>query len=205
MKTAGSVTRLADQLRSDDVATRDEAARQIWQRYFPRLMELACKHLAPRVRRREDEEDVLQSMYKSFCLRLGRGDFALGDRTDLWRLLVTMTLNKARGAATRQRRHRRDYRREEDAGPAGADDSLAPEGPFARMEQSEPTPAEAAALSEELERRLESLPPDLRRIALWKLEGFTSAEIAEPDRLDCAERTVERKLALIRKKWEESP
>jgi DNA-directed RNA polymerase specialized sigma24 family protein len=71
------------------------------------------------------------------------------------------------------------------------------------MEASGPTPAEAAVLDEELERRLESLAdPTLRRIALRLLDGHTNGEIAAE--LGCVERTVERKLELIRKKWTKS-
>jgi DNA-directed RNA polymerase specialized sigma24 family protein len=205
MSNPGSVTRLIEQLRSDQPSVRNEAARQIWLRFFPPLLDLACKHLDPRVRRREDEEDVLQSMYKSLCLRLKRGDFAFDNRNDLWRLMVTMTLHKTRSAATRQKRERRDYRREEPGPAAGADDSLSPEWVFGQMEQSEPTPSEAVVLTEELQRRLAILPDDLRQIALWKLEGFTNEQIAAEQKLNCSERTVERKLNLIRQKWAEIP
>ena len=59
----GSVTRLIGLLRSDDPGERDLAARLIWRRYFRELLELARSNLDRRIRRREDEEDVLQSMY----------------------------------------------------------------------------------------------------------------------------------------------
>ena len=59
----GSVTRLIQLLRSDDATERDLAARLIWRRYFHDLLELARNNLNKRIRRREDEEDVLQSMY----------------------------------------------------------------------------------------------------------------------------------------------
>ena len=39
----------------------------------------------------------------------------------------------------------------------------------------------------------------LRQVALWRMEGYTSDEIAE--RLGCARRTVARRLDLIRKLW----
>jgi DNA-directed RNA polymerase specialized sigma24 family protein len=39
----------------------------------------------------------------------------------------------------------------------------------------------------------------LRRIAAWKLEGYSSEEIAE--RLGCGRRTVDRKLGVIRSIW----
>ena len=98
MSHDGSVTRLIHDLRSGDAAVRDVAARLIWQRYFHSLLELARSNLDSRVRRRTDEEDVAQSMYKSFCLRQQRGEFDLAGRDELWRLLVTITLRKAQRA-----------------------------------------------------------------------------------------------------------
>ena len=75
-----------------------------------------------------------------------------------------------------------------------------PDWAFEQMDASGPSPAEAAVLNEALERRLASLAdPELRQIALARLEGFTNREIA--DQLDCTERSVERKLGRIRSKW----
>lgn len=55
-----------------------------------------------------------------------------------------------------------------------------------QMDAAGPSPAEAAVLNEALERRLEALvDPELRQIALWRLEGYTNREIA--DRLDITE------------------
>ena len=199
MDGPGSVTRLLDDLRSEDPAARDVAAQRIWAMYFPPLLEMATRQLSPGVRRRVDGDDVLQDMYKSFCVRMGRGEFVLEGRDSLWRLLVTMTLNKARKAATRQHSAKRDVRREKDG---GADDAFAAEEALAQLEQEAPTPAEALELAEGLQRRLQVLSGELRQLALWKLEGFTNREIAAPDKMDCAERTVERKLDLIRSRWE---
>ena len=39
--------------------------------------------------------------------------------------------------------------------------------------------------------------PLLRQLAVWKLEGYTNAEIAV--RLGCSEPTVRRRLAIIRR------
>ncbi|HZU38692.1 MAG TPA: hypothetical protein VFA18_22385, partial [Gemmataceae bacterium] len=71
--TTGSVTRLVNELRSANPAVRNEAARQIWLRYVPQLLELARQHLHRRVRVREDEEDVVVSIYKSLCRRMKDG------------------------------------------------------------------------------------------------------------------------------------
>ena len=64
----------------------------------------------------------------------------------------------------------------------------------------EPTPEEAAETADECRRLLDLLDdPELRQIALWKVEGYTNEEIA--DRLDCVARTVERKVSRIRLLW----
>jgi RNA polymerase sigma factor (sigma-70 family) len=199
MDDPGSVTRLIEQLRSSDQPAREEAARLVWDRYARALLELARNHLDHRVRQRTDEEDVVQSMYASFCSRQRRGEFDLAGRDDLWRLLVSVTLHKTWNTVRRHRRQARDYRREQIAsGCAGGDRDDSVLDP---IDPGEPTPADAAALNDELEHRLLALDdPILRRIALLKLEGHTNSEIARE--LDnCTERTIERKLARIRDKW----
>jgi len=198
MGREGSVTRLIQFLRSGDAAERDLAARLIWQRYFRDLLELARNNLNKRIRRREDEEDVLQSMYKSFCLRQQRGEFDLASRDALWKLLVTITLRKARNAANKQMREKRDVGREQTI--SDQDDGESGQWVLEQMDSSGPSPAEAALLNEALERRLEMLDDaQLREIALWRLEGYTNGEIAA--RLDCTERSIERRLERIRSKW----
>jgi RNA polymerase sigma factor (sigma-70 family) len=194
----GSVTKLIQLLRSGDEEEREMAALLIWRRYFRDLLELARNNLNRRVRRREDEEDVLQSMYKSFCLRQQRGEFDLAGRDALWKLLVTITLCKARNAAKAQGREKRDFRREQTM-PVD-DESQSAQWALEQMDAAGPSPAEAAVLNEALERRLEALTdPELRQIALWRLEGYTNREIA--DRLDMTERSVERRTERIREKW----
>jgi RNA polymerase sigma factor (sigma-70 family) len=137
-------------------------------------------------------------MYKSFCLRQQRGEFDLAGRDELWKLLVTITLRKARNAAKKQLRDKRDIAREVTI--ADHDESESAHWALEQMDAAGPSPAEAALLNEALECRLEVLAdPDLRQIALWRLEGYTNREIA--DRLDCTERSVERRLERVRSKW----
>jgi DNA-directed RNA polymerase specialized sigma24 family protein len=69
---------------------------------------------------------------------------------------------------------------------------------LARREQ--PTPEFAAQLAEQYERLLDVLADDsLRRVAVWKMEGYSNDEVAE--RLDCSRRTVARKLETMRILW----
>ncbi len=75
-----------------------------------------------------------------------------------------------------------------DGGAAGLD----------ALADDEPTPEEAALLAEELESLLGRLrEPALRQAAVWKLEGFSNAEIAQKQ--SCSIPTVERRLAIIRR------
>jgi RNA polymerase sigma factor (sigma-70 family) len=198
MDRQGSVTGMLLGLRSDDPVARDTAARQIWDRYFRDLLMLARKNLDKRIRLRTDEEDVAQSMFKSFCLRQQRGEFDLAGRDELWKLLVTITLRKARNAAKAHRREKRDVSRERTL--SGSDETESAGWVLEQIEGAEPSPAVAAELNEALERRLQALgDPELREIALWRLQGETNGEIA--GRLNCTERSVERRLARIRSLW----
>ena len=201
MGAQGSVTRLIIDLRSDEPAVREVAARLVWGRYLKELLALARNHLSARIRCREDEEDILQSMYKSFCIRQRRGDFDLANRDELWILLVHITLGKARNPANRHLQGKRDVRREDAEAAADRSGGDLPGTILDQIDSDGPTPAEAALLNEALERRFQMLKdPDLRQIALWKLEGYTNPEIAA--QLDCTVRTVERKLERIRTYWE---
>jgi DNA-directed RNA polymerase specialized sigma24 family protein len=77
---------------------------------------------------------------------------------------------------------------------------------LAQVAGEEPTPEFAALVADEFRRLFARLADEsLRTIALLKLDGHSNAEIAR--NLDCGQRTVERKLAVIRKRWqsEESP
>jgi RNA polymerase sigma factor (sigma-70 family) len=83
---------------------------------------------------------------------------------------------------------------------AGDDEAESAQWALEQMDAAGPSPAEAAVLNEILERRLEALAdPDLRQIALLRLEGYTNRELAH--RFDCTERSIERRLERIRSKW----
>lgn len=194
-----SITVLIGRLQSSKRADYDDAAQQLWNRYMHRLLDLARQQLSSRVRQREDEHDVLQSAFKSFCQRHQERQFDLKDRDGLWGLLVRIVENKASNVAKKHARARRNAFAEAQNQPASSGDTSA--GILDGFDDCAPDPAEAAALVEVIEARLAALDDTLRRIALWKLEGWTDREIAAPDKLDCAIKTVERKMKLIREKW----
>jgi DNA-directed RNA polymerase specialized sigma24 family protein len=195
MDPQGSVTHWLGQLRAGDPA----AAQPLWERYFQRLVALARARLQGAPRRVADEEDVALSAFDSFCQGAGRGRFPrLADRDDLWKLLVVMTARKA----CRLVRHQQRLKRGGPAAETRRADAETPE--LAQVVGNEPSPEFAVQVAEEMERLLALLDgagdPELRSVALRKMEGFTVEEIAAE--LGCAPRTAARKLALIRKVWE---
>jgi hypothetical protein len=65
------------------------------------------------------------------------------------------------------------------------------------MHAAGPSLPEAPLLNKELERRLEArADPELRQIALWRLEGYTNREFA--DGFDCTERSIEPRMEWVR-------
>jgi DNA-directed RNA polymerase specialized sigma24 family protein len=192
--TSGSVTCWIDQLKAGDPA----AAQKVWERYFRRAVALARKKLQGIRRRAADEEDVALSALDSFCRGAKAGRFPqLADRDDLWQHLVLLTSHKAIDLVRYERRQKRG------GGAVRGDSALdngssAPAG-FQQIADPEPTPEFAAQMVEECERLLGMLAPELRAIALCKMEGYTNQEIAA--KLGCVARTVERKLRVIRSVW----
>jgi len=199
MSSEGSVSRWIGQLQAGDHA----AAQKLWEGYFHRLVGLARKKLQGQSRRAADEEDVALSAFDSFCRGAEQGRFPqLRDRDNLWRLLVAITVRKAFNLV-------RDEHRQKRGGGAvlgesallGPDNSSLRENGLDQVPDREPTPEFAAQVAEQCRRLLDSLgDPELRRIALWKMEGYTTEQIAAC--LQRAPRTVERKLQLIRMLWE---
>jgi DNA-directed RNA polymerase specialized sigma24 family protein len=178
------------------------AAQAIWQRYFHRLVGLAHLRLRGQAGRAADGEDVALSAFASFCKAAEDGRFPkLEDRNDLWRLLVTLTERKAINLVRDERRLKRGGGavHGESALPSASDST--PRG-LDQFAGREPTPEFAAQIAEECRRLLGLLgDAQLRSIAIWKMEGDTAPEIAV--RLGCALSTIERRLRLIRRIWEE--
>jgi DNA-directed RNA polymerase specialized sigma24 family protein len=194
MTPAGSVTHWIGQLKAGEPA----AAQKLWEGYFQKMVELARLKLQGMPRRAADEEDVALSAFHSFCQGVGGGRFPqLQDRNNLWPLLVAITAHKAIDLLRHERRLKRGGPPREAAGQTG------PEAALEQVIGREPTPEFALQVAEECQRLLDRLGDDeLRSIALWKMEGLTVPEIA--GRLGCVPRTVERKLQVIRKLWEET-
>src|SRR5262245_39868049 len=194
----GSITQWIAELRAGDS---DVAHQEIWKRYFRRLMGLAEMKLGSSPRGAEDEEDVAVSALRSFFSGVADGRFPkLEDRHNLWSLLAKITACKAINQRNRQLALKRGGGAVLTGLAVGGDDSSRGHGPLADMIDEELTPDFVAAVNEECQLLMNKLPDDqFRRIARLKLEGYTNAEIAA--NLEVVERTIERKLEIIRGIW----
>ena len=178
----------------------EAAAQQIWERYYERLVAMARQRIRGAHQQIGDEEDVAISVFESFYRAAENGRFPdLSGRDDLWRLLLRMAARKI----IDQRRRSQTVRR-------GGDETIQPivsegtdgEQMIIQVIGEEPSPDMVMMMTESCEELLEHLGDEtLRNIAVAKMEGYSNSELA--DRFNCSERTIERRLHLIREKCQQ--
>lgn len=197
MSSEGSVTRWVTAAKGGDAA----ASQRLWERYHRQLVALARQKLQAGRRRAVDEEDVVQNAFHSFFQGVSRGRFPeLNDRDNLWRLLVVITARKAFDQLAHERTQRQGCGQLQGESRIGSAPDASTLAGIEQVVGDEPTPEFAAQVAEEYGRLLDRLGDDsLRQVAVWKMEGLNSDEIAA--KLDCSRRTVARKLDTIRIIW----
>jgi len=199
----GSVTHWIDALKQGQPA----AADALWRRYYERVLAIARRRLQSAPHRAvEDAEDAAVSAFYTLCAGAAQGQFKqLSDRVDLWQLLAAITVKKA---ISQRRRHGRLIRgggqliRGQTAAYRAEQANQDVPDAMALVLSKAPTPESAAIIQEQFQELLDSLEDStLRRVALWRMDGLSNAEIAE--KLGCVLRTVERKIERIRLIWQE--
>jgi len=169
----------------------ESAAAQLWADYFQRLVRVAQQRMPPRGE--ADAEDVALSAIDSLVRGAQAGKFnGLNDAGNLWRLLVTIAIRKARSRVRSANAARRGGGKiiSGDAGQHGMDQFTA----------GTPSPDQIVMLDEQCEQLLAALNDNtLRQVATLKLQGYSNEEIATQQ--NCAARTVRRRLNLIREIW----
>jgi DNA-directed RNA polymerase specialized sigma24 family protein len=193
-----SVSELIQELQRDP----SEGARQLWERYIQRLIEVADRRLRNLPRRVYDEEDVVVSAFDAFIRGAKAGRFArLESRDDLWQLLVMLVDRKATEVLRRELADKRGgggVRGESAFVKTDAQSSCA----FGIAAVEDPNPAIVDQFTMETREMLRALDDEmLQKLAMRKFEGYTNQEIAQD--LKISLRAVERKLKLIRSKWED--
>src|SRR5262249_45140923 len=116
----------------------EQAAREVFQRFADRLINLARSRLDARIRQKVDPEEVIQSAFLSFFQRHAQAQFAPDSWDGLGALLPLIPLRKCGHKVEHSRAARRSVLREM---ALPNDDSDA--GPSWEGLAREPTPAEA--------------------------------------------------------------
>lgn len=200
----GSVTECLERAKQGE----SYAQLQLFERYRFALAGLARGRLTGDAARVADADDVVSGAFYDFLVGAVAGRFRkLNDRRDLWQILLTLTQRRVvnqRRYATAQKRTSQRLKQACLASPEVAECELDQRTFFEeQLVDESPSPALAAQLQEEFLVRLEQLDGDkLRSVAISKLAGFSNQEIAAE--MDCSLRSVERKLALIRRRWKAS-
>ncbi len=189
----GSVTNWISQVREG----RSTAAGALWQRYEKRLLALASKRLLGKGVIIADEADVVNDAIGAFLMRIREGAFHdLEDRNGLWKLLATITINRANSLVRDENRGKRSIAHtiHDSSLSQPLDESLA----------AAQQPPDATVLFAETFGEFLSLLGDgeLEEIALAKMEGASNDEIAR--KIDRSIPTVERRLRLIRRKLQQA-
>ena len=185
MDASSSIAELVLRLRGGD----DQAAQELFARYAQRLTCLAEQQLSRKLAARLDGADVVQSVFRTFFRRSARGEFRIDTSAELWRLLVQITVQKARAAGRQHTAGLRDVGGEAPGGGAAL---------LAEAVTREPGPAEAAALVDQIEELLRGLPALYRDLLQLRLEGHSVSDTAT--RLGVSRRTVHRGLNLLQQR-----
>jgi RNA polymerase sigma-70 factor (ECF subfamily) len=167
-----------------------DAATDVFHRYKNRLIALARSRLDG-VRRKVDPEDVVDSVYKSFFVRVSGERIGPENWDSLWSLLAVITLRKCGHLIEYFHAACRDIGREQTSRPS-AEESHRNWEAIAR----EPTPCEAAMLAETVQQLMLRFGTREREIAGLVLQGLSNQDISA--QVPCSERTVRRVLARMK-------
>ncbi len=143
------------------------------------------------MRSRFDAEDVVNSAFRSFFVRLSDGRFVLPDTGGLWPLLAQIAIHKLHRSTEFHLRQRRRASAEGAGGPDTSADDFDARG-FHRSGGDD----DELVLREELEWLAEKLPEAAMHAVRLSVEGYSHQEVA--DTLAVSDRTVRRYLSETR-------
>jgi RNA polymerase sigma factor (sigma-70 family) len=181
----GSVSQWIAQAKAGD----ELALAKLHQRYWPALVGLARQRLhgSPIP---SDEDDIAQQAFLGFYEALKSQRVPkLVNRHQFLALLSHIVSCKACNQVTHERTARKGGGRVQQGSAV-----------MRLAEDSRNSPLEEAILNDCYRKYVGNIPDSLLRFAELFLQGYTRQEIAE--QMGCADRTVDRKLALVRAHWQ---
>lgn len=165
----------------------DDAATELYMRYAHRLQALTHAQTSTDLKQRVDNEDLVQSIFRTFFRRVARGQYDVPDGEELWKLLLVIGLNKIRSTAVHHRAHKRDIGRTTSG-------TNALEAQQTQTNQFDETGLITLELT--IKELLSQLPPQYGEIVNHRIAGYDVSEIAEMTKR--SKRTVERILQAFR-------
>lgn len=176
-----------------------DAQTRVWNRHAAWVRALARNRLKS-VRCREfDEEDIVSTTFAEFFQAFARFRYPLQSEQELRTMLKTFAVRRISAEFKRINAERRGPGQVRGESLFHRNDHQA-NASLQQLQGNTATPEQYASWTEHVQKLLNQLDKSLRTIASLRLLGYTVAEIA--GQLQCAPRTVERKLALIRSQWE---
>ncbi|HJZ60345.1 MAG TPA: sigma-70 family RNA polymerase sigma factor [Gemmataceae bacterium] len=166
----------------------EAAARELFDRYCERLMKLAKRRIGQRMTSRVDPEDVIQSAFRTFFVRVRNDQFTFQGENDLFKLLVRLTVHKTLRQVAFHRAAKRNP--ELEAGHGSVAHEL-----LQQLAADEPPPEVEITLLDEFERFMAQLPEFDRRVLEMRLAGHSTTEIA--DQLKSYDRKIRRVIERI--------
>ncbi len=174
-------TELIKRWRSGD----ESAATELYERYSDQLRSIVGRRLSKELSRKVDPDDIVQTTFGTYFRQTRHGECAFDSDAGVWKLLVTIALNKVRLRARRFATRKRNASLEIQGGNIDA-----PEGYLMDRLSRQPGYVETLEFQRLLEQVLEILPPNLAQVLRLRVAGFTQEEIARE--IDVSERTVRR-------------
>ena len=198
----GSVSILISKVKEGD----EDSVRELWNRYSGALVRSAQTRISKQVAAKVDSEDLAQSVFFAFYRGAVEDKFdQLNDRAGFWTLVLAITRRKAVDRIRNLTAAKRGGVAAMRASQEAVGESVANIVDRAPSREVDPqVEVECEDLLESLKQQLdiEDASGMLTRVAMSRIAGLSVKEIAAE--LDRTERTVERKLSLIRSLWSES-
>jgi RNA polymerase sigma factor (sigma-70 family) len=166
-----------------------DAARQIVERYFDRMLLLARRRISQRLSSRVDPEDIVQSVFRTFFVRLKDGEFVFQDQDDLCKLLMRITLHKTLRQVAFHKAAKRNPNMETGQGDRHAEQLMA-------LFDREPSAEATVTFLDQLEHFLDRLEPQTRQIIEMRLQGYSNDEICKE--LGTYDRKIRRAVERVR-------
>lgn len=198
----GSVSVLISKVKEGD----EDSVRELWNRYSGALVRSAQSRISKQVAAKVDSEDLAQSVFFAIYRGAVEDKFdQLNDRAGFWTLVLAITRRKAVDRIRKLTAAKRGgvaAMRVPQGGLGDSGDDF-----ITRLPSREVDPQVEVECHDLLESLKEQLDAEddtgmLTRVAVSRIAGLSVKEIAAE--LERTERTVERKLSLIRSLWSET-